>query len=107
MSFFIQNLIWVMITWFVAGWVIAWALGLPWLRSIQAGLMALIIGLLIVVQVILRNPHLDRLFSYGPEEDEDGNPFLGCFFVIPLMIALIAFLSWLSIQVGRFIGVAP
>ena len=105
MSLFIQNLIWVMITWFVAGFVMAWALGLPWLRSIQVGLSSLIVGLLVVVRVILRNPRLDRLFSFGPAEDEDGDPLLGCFFVIPLMIALIAFLSWLSIQLWRFIGV--
>ena len=91
----------------MVGFVVAWVFDIPWLRSIQAGLTSLIFGLIIVAGVILRNPRLDRLFTYGPGEDEDGDPLLGCFFAIPIIIALTTFLAWISIQTARFIGMVP
>jgi hypothetical protein len=91
--------------WFLAGYLSALLVGrfvnLPW-GPVQFGLLGLIVGLVALVPK-LQSEHGRRLFFEGPEIDEDGDPILGCLWLIPLQILLLTLLGWAGWFISRWL----
>jgi hypothetical protein len=66
------------------------------------GLLGLIVGLVALVPK-LQSEHGRRLFFEGPEIDEDGDPILGCLWLIPLQILLFTLLGWAGWFISRWL----
>ena len=82
--------------WFAAGYVmvalIIRFLDLP-LAPFQGGVVGLLIGLVWLV-LITSTEQGRHLFYEGPEEDEEGDPLVGCLWVTPFVIMMLAAIGW-------------
>lgn len=90
--------------WFLAGYIPALLLArfihLPF-QLFQCGLFSLLVGLLLLASFI-RTERGRRLFYEGPAEDEDGDPFVGCLWFLPLFIIMAALAIWLPWYLAEF-----
>ena len=89
------------VAWFLAGYAVTWLVN-AWFRSpveaYQGGLMGLIVGLIILMPAI-RTERGRRLFYEGPAEGEEGDPVIGCLFLLPILILIVTIIAWLVEQV--------
>jgi hypothetical protein len=81
--------------WFLAGFLLTIVIGFFVGRSlgyIQGGLISLLIGLVSLLPII-RTERGRHLFFDGPDEDEEGDPLIGCLWLIPAQIILLSILA--------------
>jgi hypothetical protein len=84
--------------WFLSDYLAALLVGrfisLPF-GPIQVGLLGMIIGLVGLLSR-LQTEQGRRLFYEGPGVGEDGDPLLGCLWLIPIQILLFTLLGWIG-----------
>jgi hypothetical protein len=92
-----QPLLAYILRWFVSGYLITALVSryveLPF-NPIQLGLFGLLIGL-IGLAIVTRTERGRRMFYEGPGPDEDGDPLIGCLWMITGYVAVIAILGWM------------
>ena len=97
-------LVFFVIIWFAVGYILAILanqfLPLP-LTPLQFGIVGSIIGL-IGLAFVTSNERSRRIFFEGPTADEEGDPLVGCLWMITLemfALALLAGMIWMILQV--------
>lgn len=61
--------------------------------TFQGAILGLLIGLIWLASATSTEQGR-HLFYEGPDEDEDGDPVIGCLWVTPLIIMLLAAIGW-------------
>jgi len=92
--------------WFLAAFTLAILVNqmfpLP-VSAFQCGLAGLIVGLMALLPT-LQTERGRRLFYEGPGSGEDGDPRIGCLWLIPAEILLLTVLGWLIWLMAQLIA---
>jgi hypothetical protein len=88
------------VLWFLGFWLFAWSLNFEFYRTIQAGLVGVLVSMVLVIVLVLSDDHTKDIFF-----DTDDTPlefqnwmhlFIGCIFdffpIVLFMIGVIIFL---------------
>lgn len=92
--------------WAVGGYFMGLALEIigfdTYRLSIILASLNVIIGLLLFL-FITKDPVADRIFFGRAESDDEGNPAVGCLWILPMFILLIGVSMWFWANVIRLI----
>jgi len=92
--------------WGISGYVIGASIeyaGVPYRAGLMFASVNVIMGM-VLLKGVISDPFGDRMFFEGPKMDEDGDPRVGCLWLVPMNFLLMGGLMWLGVILFRFIN---